>query len=214
MASSVPTVAQGSCFRAKDSSAGNMRQNNGGIVLLQERLGTKEPALFPSTTSSFQKILYHERSLILLNMRFNGTSASLRWFCKYSTARGVWPLARIVCAANASQASLGLCILKYQTSVFKTKVERGKGLKPPSWVKKIFSTAKDLLSFLPGRLRVMPELPSIPLSFAPELPQLPQETTVFLLDFQPLSSFVLFMVCKQALWDWDIFTVFKAVKEP
>lgn len=47
------TVAQGFCFTAKDSSAGNMRQNNSGIVLLQERLGTKEPALFPPTTSSF-----------------------------------------------------------------------------------------------------------------------------------------------------------------
>lgn len=113
MASSVPTVAQGSCFSAKDSSAGNMRQNNGGIVLLQEKLGTKEPALFPAPHQP--QLLPedpNEHYLLLLNTSFNGTSASLWWFCKYSTASGVWPLACIVCAATASQASLGSRILK------------------------------------------------------------------------------------------------------
>lgn len=112
MASSVPTVAQGSCFRAKDSSAGNMRQNNGGIVLLQEKLGTKEPALFPPAQPQLLPEDPNEHYLLLLNTRFNGTSASLWRFCKYSTASGVWPLACMVCAATASPASLGLCILK------------------------------------------------------------------------------------------------------
>lgn len=50
MTSPVPTVAQVFCFKAKDSSAVNMRQNTGGIVLVQKRLGTKEQALRPPTT--------------------------------------------------------------------------------------------------------------------------------------------------------------------
>jgi len=128
-ASSVPTVAQGSCFRAKDSSAGNMKQNNGGIVPLQERLAIKEPALFPPTTSSFQKILYHECYLMWLNTRFKGASASLWLLCNHRSASLVGPLACIVCAANASEARPGLRILKYQASVFTPNAERDKRLK-------------------------------------------------------------------------------------
>lgn len=74
-----------------------MRQNNSGIVLLQERLGTKEPALFPANTTSFQKILYCEPCLLLLNMRFNGTSDSLWLLSKHGTASLVWPLACVIC---------------------------------------------------------------------------------------------------------------------
>lgn len=86
------------------------------------------------------------------------------------TASGVRPLACIRCAANVSQASLRLCILKYQTAVSMTEVERDKGLNPHSFrVKKIFSTEKDLLCFLPVQSQVMQDLSSTSLSFAPEL---------------------------------------------
>lgn len=51
-----------------------------------------------------------------------------------------------------------------------TEVERDKGLKFHSFrVKKIFSTAKDLLGFLPAQSQMMQDLSSTPLSFAPEL---------------------------------------------
>lgn len=64
MAPSVPTVAQGSCSMLNVA----LLVTEGKItVLLHKRLGTKEPALFPFTISSLQKIIYYRHYLILLN---------------------------------------------------------------------------------------------------------------------------------------------------
>lgn len=121
-------------------------------------------------------------------MRFNGISATLWRFCKYSTASLVRPLACIVCTANASQASLGLRILKYQTSVFMPNVERDKGLKCHSWVKKLLALWKTCSVFCQARPLLRDARPPFhPTLICPRIAVAPSRDNSISADFPTLK---------------------------
>lgn len=54
VASSIPTVAQGSCFIAKDNSPGSMIQNSGELFDSRSWLPTNQLYFLPTTLHAFQ----------------------------------------------------------------------------------------------------------------------------------------------------------------